>query len=167
MRRHVEALARIFLLLSIVNFTFAGVAQTPTMHQMRVDLVTGPEDVKVALERGHTQWEELPEVWGRPSTAGHLHSRLDPIPGAEDLEKNKFFNKELLRRMKEYLVLGLVSGVFVGIANGAQKEIFGTVSPGAYVFTSPPSPLLPTLEWHVSQTYSDYGISQSNGCSLR
>jgi hypothetical protein len=25
-------------------------------------------------------------------------------------------------------------------------------------FTSPPSPLLPILEWRGSQTYSDYGI---------
>jgi hypothetical protein len=166
MRRH-EALARIFLLLSIINFTFAGVARTPTMHEMRVDLVTGAEDVTEASERGHTQSEELPELLSRPSTAGHLHSRLDPIPDAEDPETKKFFNKELNRRMKEYLVLGLVAGVFVGISNGVQKEIFGTESPGAYVFTSPPSPLLPTLEWHVSQTYSDYGISQSNGWSLR
>jgi len=137
MRRH-RAVARIFLFLSIVNFTFAGVAQTPTMHEMRVDLVTRAEDVTETSERGTILSEELPELLGRPSTVGHLHSR--DIPGAEDPETKKFFNKELNRRLKEYLVLGAIAGVFVGIANGAQKEIYGTVSPGAYVLTSPPSP---------------------------
>ena len=144
MRWH-KVVARIFLFLSIVNFTSASVALTPTMHEMRVDSVTAAEDVTEASERGHTQSEELPEWLGRPSTVGHLHSRLDPED--EDPEKNKFFNKELIRRMKEYFVLGAVSGVFMGIANGMQREIYGTVSPGAYVFfTSPSSPLLPTLE---------------------
>ena len=140
MHRH-KAVARIFLFLSIVNFTFAGVARTPTMDEMHVDLMTGAE------ERGHTQSEELPEWLGRPSTTVPLRSRLDPIPldhgtlstDPEDLEAKKFFNKELIRRMKEYFVLGGVAGIFVGISNGIQKEISGTVSPGACVFTSPPS----------------------------
>jgi hypothetical protein len=35
--------------------------------------------------------------------------------------------------MKDYAVLGLVAGSFTGLANAAQKEILGTVSPGAYV----------------------------------
>ena len=148
MRRH-KAVARIFLFLSIVNFTFAGVAQAPAMHETRVDLVTGASDVTEASERGHTQSEELPELLGRPSTAGHLHSRLDPIPEAEDPEGNKFFNKELNRKLKEYLVLGVIAGAFTGVASGIQKQILGTVSPGAYVifFTSPLLPLpLSTLE---------------------
>ena len=146
-----KAVTRIFLFLSIINFTFAGIAQTPTMHEMRIDLVTGVEDVTEVSERGQMQSEELPELLGRPLTAGHLHSR--DIPGAEDPKTKKFFNKELIRRMKEYFVLGAVAGVFIGIANGAQKEIFGMVSPGAYVFTSPPSPLLPTPEWHVTNLF--------------
>jgi hypothetical protein len=145
MRPH-EAVARILLFLSIVNFTFAGVAQTPMMHEMRVDSVTGAEDVTEASERGHTQSEELPEWLVGPSTTGPLHSRVDPIPvidGAlptepEDPDSKKFFSKELIRRMKEYFVLGAVAGVFVGLSNGMQKQIFGAVSPGAYVFTSPP-----------------------------
>jgi hypothetical protein len=149
MRPH-EAVARAFLFLSIVNFTFAaGVVQTRTMHEMRVDLMTGAGDVTEASEKGHSQSEELFEWSERPSTAGHLHSRLDPLPGAEDPETKKFFNKEMNRKLKEYLVLGSIAGIFVGISNGIQKEIVGTVSPGAYVFTSPPSPLLPTLEWRV------------------
>ncbi|KAN0105205.1 hypothetical protein V8E52_011278 [Russula decolorans] len=128
MRRH-KVIARIFLFLSIVNFTFAGVAQTPMMHEMHVDLATTAEDVTEASEREHTQSEELPEWLGRPSTAGHLHSRLDPV--AEDPEENKFFSKELIRRMKEYFILGSIAGAFIGVGNAIQKETFGTVSPGA------------------------------------
>jgi hypothetical protein len=171
MRRH-KAVARIFLFLSIFNFAFAGLAQTPTMHEMRVDLVTRAEDVTEASERGHTQSEELPEWSGSPSTAGHLHSRRD-IPAAqsattsaEDPEKKKFFNKELNRRMKEYLVLGIVAGVFVGFANGIQKQIMGTEAPGAYVFTSPPSPSCQHLNG-VGHKPILTGISQSNGWSRR
>jgi hypothetical protein len=163
MRRH-KAVARIFLFLSILNFTFAGLPQTPTVDEMCDDLVTGAEDMMEASERGHTQSEELPESLGRPSTAEHLQSRFDIIPAQsfkypEDQENKKFFNKELTRKMKEYVVLGTIAGVFTGVANGMQKEIMGTVSPGAYVFTS--LPLLRTLEWRGSQTSSDYGISLS------
>jgi hypothetical protein len=156
MRRH-KTIARILFFLSIVNFAFAGVAQTPAMHEMRVDLVTRAEDVTEASERGHTQSEELPEWSGRPSTEGHLHSRRDIFPAnsfntktlftdPDDPEAKKFFNEELNRRLKEYLILGSIAGLFTGVTNGIQKEILGTVSPGAYVFTSPPSPL-PTLGW--------------------
>jgi len=137
MRRH-KALARIFLFLSIVDFTFAGDAQIPMMDEMPVDLVTGADDVTVASETGHTQSGVLPKLLGRPSmsTAGNLHSRQDVIPAQsfnhlEDPESKKFFNKELIRRMKEYLVLGAVAGLFTGVANGIQKQIAGTVSPGA------------------------------------
>jgi hypothetical protein len=37
--------------------------------------------------------------------------------------------------MKDYAVLGVVAGSFTGIANGIQKEILGSVSPGAYVLS--------------------------------
>ena len=138
MHRH-KAVARIFLFLSIVNFTFAGVVRTRTMDETRVDLATGAEDVTEAPERAHTQSEELSELLGSPSTVEHLQSRFDIIPAQsfkypEDKESNKFFNKELNRKLKEYLVLGSIAGVFTGVANGIQKEILGTVSPGAYVF---------------------------------
>ena len=128
MRRH-KAVARIFLFLSIVKFTFASVAQTRTMDGMRIDSVTGAEDMTEVSEA-------LPEWLGRSSTAGHLHSRFD-MAAAQSFkypdgpDENKFFNKELNRKMKEYLVLGSIAGVFTGIANGIQKEILGTVSPNA------------------------------------
>ena len=174
MRRH-KAVARIFLCLSIVNFTFAGLAQAPEMHETSVDLVMRVEDVMEVSERGYTQSEELPDWLGRPSTAGHLDSRdiIGPTsfnkgPG-DPAEDKKFFNKELTRKMKEYLVLGAIAGVFTGIANGAQKEIFGTVSPHAYVFTlSSLPPILPIFEWRrVTEYVSDYGMSQSNNRSRR
>jgi hypothetical protein len=44
----------------------------------------------------------------------------------EDPENKSFFNKELTRKMKEYLVLGTIAGVFTGVADGMQKEILGT-----------------------------------------
>lgn len=145
-----KTVAQIFLILSILNFTFAGIAffsQTPTTDEMRVDLGPGAEDVTVASsEKGHTQSEELPEWLGRPeSTAGNLHSRgrlLErQLVNADDLEKDKFFSPELNRKMKEYLILGSIAGVFTGVANGMQKEIIGTVSPNSYVlffYASPP-----------------------------
>ena len=72
----------------------------------------------------------------------------------DDPEGNKFFNKELNRKLKEYLVLGVIAGTVTGVANGIQKEIFGTVSPGAYVFYLASLPLfLPTLERRGSQPY--------------
>jgi hypothetical protein len=158
--RRLKLVAQIFLFLSIVSFTFAGVAQTPTMDAMHVNLVTRAKDVteSTRTERGHTQSEELPEWSERPSTAGHLHSRemttaasssSGSLSVAEDPKSRKFFTEELNRKMKEYLILGAIAGMFTGVANGIQKEIFGTVSPGAYVSTSPPYPthLLPTLEW--------------------
>jgi len=144
MRRH-KAVARIFLFLSIVSFAFAGFApqRTPPMHEMRVDLVTAVEDATVteAPERGHAQSGELPELLGRPSTAGHLQSRIDIIPAAsfsnhasidlDDLESKKFFNKELNRKLKEYFILGTIAGIVTGVANGVQKQYLGTVAPGA------------------------------------
>jgi hypothetical protein len=141
MRRH-KAVARIFLLISIATFMFAGLAQTLTTDEMRVDLVTGAEGVA----------EALPEWRGRPSTAGHLHSRFDMAAAQsfnyrDDPNDNKFFNKELNRKLKEYFVLGSIAGLFTGVANGIQKQIFGTVSPGAYVFLpSPPSPSCQCLD---------------------
>ena len=170
MRRH-KAVARIFLFLSFANFTFAGVAQISMMHETGVDSVTGAEDVTEASERRHTQSKELPEWMGRPSpsTAGHLHSRFDLIPAqsfnTDPLDPNakKFFNTELIRKMKEYMVLGTVAGIFTGIANGVQKQISGTVSPGAYVFFLPllPPPSCPHLNGRGSQTLADYGVSHS------
>ena len=237
-----KAVARIFLILSIVNFTSVGLAQTLTMHEVRVDLVTGVEDVAGVSGTGHTQSElpeplvgsqpmaghtqseelpqslasqptaehtkseEWPESFASQSTAGHTqseespeslasqsttghtqseefpeslasqstaehtqyeelpespgsqptawHSRVDEIPitpapspgiAVEDPENDKFFSPEMIRRMKEYLVLGAVYGVFVGISNSVQKEIMGNVAPNAYVIffshlTSLPSP---------------------------
>jgi hypothetical protein len=49
----------------------------------------------------------------------------------------KFFTEELKQKMKDYAVLGTVVGVSTGVINGMQKEIMGTVSPGAYVSTLP------------------------------
>lgn len=107
---------------------------------MLVNLVTraADSDVTEASEREYTRSEESPERLGRLSTTGNLHSRVDPIVVADAAaEEKKFFSKEMNRKLKEYLVLGSVAGVFLGVTNSIQKEIMGTLSPGAYVFTSP------------------------------
>lgn len=159
MRLH-KSVAQILFFLSIVNFTFADLAQTPKMlHKIRVDSVTGAD----ASEGGHAHSGELPEWLGRPQTAGHSHSRFD-IPGVQSFNSRddpisvKFFNEHMSRKYKKYLLLGVIDGVLTGISNSMIDEIFGTVSPNAYVFTSPPH--LRTLEWCELQTYSDYAISQ-------
>jgi hypothetical protein len=169
MRRH-KAFARIILFLSIVIFTFAGIARTLTMHEVRVDLVTGVPDVSDVSEMGYTQSEELPESLGRPSTAGPLQSR-DLIPAAsfsdashfDDLEDNKFFSKELNRKLKEYLILGSIAGLFTGVANGIQKQIMGTVSPNAYVISLLPLVLPPSCQ-HLNDLSQTVGraVEHSN-----
>ena len=56
-------------------------------------------------------------------------------------EADKFFNDELKQKMKDYVILGTIAGVSIGLLNGVQKEIMGTISPGAYVSALfPPSP---------------------------
>jgi hypothetical protein len=179
MHRH-KVVARMFLLLSIVNFTSAGLAHTPKMHEVRQDPVPGATNVAGPSE-------ELPQLPGRPSTARPSHASVDDIVPAsarpsyasvddivpastrpsyasvdgiaptstrpshasvddvvptvsapksdiaEDLEKNKFFNLEMNRKVKEYVILGSLAGLFMGVANGVQKEIMGTMAPSAYV----------------------------------
>ena len=148
MRRH-KAVARIFLFLSIVNFTLASIAQTPITREARV--------VAEVSEMGHAQSSssssssssEPPESSRRPSAL--LQSRIDFIPAAsfskdsKEPDEDRFFSEELKRKLKEYLILGSIAGVFTGVANGVQKEMMGTVSPGVYVilflflFYLPPS----------------------------
>jgi hypothetical protein len=144
MRRH-ELITRIFLLLSIFNYTFMVVAKKPARHEMRVNVMTEARDVTETSDSGHTQSEELPKRSGRPPTAGHLYSRLDPLPEAEadeDPETKKFVNKELEWEFKEALVLGGVGSIISIIAYGVQSKIWANVSPGAYVlplFYLPPA----------------------------
>ena len=53
--------------------------------------------------------------------------------GSEVDEAGKFMSEEMIQKVKDYAVLGTVAGVSTGLINGMQKEIMGTVSPGAYV----------------------------------
>jgi hypothetical protein len=70
-----------------------------------------------------------PSLDGSPSESGSHHSTT------LSSDEHKFFNAELKDKMKDYAVLGVVAGSFTGIANGIQKEILGSVSPGAYVLS--------------------------------
>ena len=75
-------------------------------------------------------------------------------PG-DSAEKEKFFNEELIRRIKKYLVLGAVAGVFTGIANGgAEADLWYGVSwrVRPYLFLLPPSCQRLNSLWRGSQT---------------
>jgi len=75
--------------------------------------------------------------------AGPPPSPQEPQPSqpthpAEPAEpaREKFLSDHLKAKMKDYAVLGLVTGVFDGISNSLSSEIQGTVAPAAYVSAS-------------------------------
>jgi len=182
MRRY-KTVARVFLVLSVIDFTFAGLPHTRAAHEVRADLVTVVADVvmeasdkrsSMAAGQAHSRRDpgglSIPEQVPQPALPAEppplvaqpppltqpigpaepppLVQPIDPAQPAhpaepaskpaaaseKELEAAKFFNKELTRKMKEYLVLGFVAGAFTGVTNAIQKQIMGTVSPGAYVF---------------------------------
>jgi hypothetical protein len=68
-------------------------------------------------------------VASAPTVQGEEKGKMEPSPNFE-----KFFTEEMMQKVKDYAVLGTVAGVSTGIINAWQKEIMGTVSPGAYVY---------------------------------
>jgi hypothetical protein len=85
---------------------------------------------------------------------------VHPAPPAEKVNP-KFFTDELKGRMKDYLVLGTVYGIYTGTMNAIQKEIQGTISPGAYVPISS-LPLLPAFMTNILT----YDLPQSNSSKI-
>jgi hypothetical protein len=84
--------------------------------------------------------EELPKTvtWGSPviheyNTDGTPLAAPEAPTGSEVDKAGKFMTEEMIQKVKDYAVLGTVAGVSTGLINGMQKEIMGTVSPGAYV----------------------------------
>jgi hypothetical protein len=49
-------------------------------------------------------------------------------------DAHKFFIEELKLKLRYYAIVGTVLGISTGVVNAVQKEIVGTVSPGAYVY---------------------------------
>ena len=75
-----------------------------------------------------------------PSSEGSLGSVAKAAAKAAP-KADEFFNPELMGRIKDYSILGSIAGVASGLIASIQKQIVGTISPGAYVSALfPPSP---------------------------
>ena len=91
---------------------------------------------------GHPEWTPVTEIV--PASPSNQFSSV----GSHDVENaaseaapkaEKFFSEEMMQKIKDYSVLGTVAGISTGIITAAQKEIMGTVAPGAYVSALFPS----------------------------
>jgi hypothetical protein len=83
-------------------------------------------------EAAPAELEAAPELETAPEL--EMAPELETAPELEAApEADKFLNDELKQKIRDYAVLGTIAGVSIGIVNGVQKDIFGTVSPGAYV----------------------------------
>ena len=155
-----KTVARIFLILSVVDFTFAGLAQSRAMHEARVHSVKMAEDMTKASEKRHKQLDELSERSAKRSTVGHAHSRddsdvsedsvtgpkADTPPNSMTGEESKFFNGEWKMDMEETLILTVPFVVMSGLASQFHPNQFhdGLTYPSPCVF-SHFLRLLPTL----------------------
>ena len=139
MRRRYKTAARIFLVLSVVNFMFAGFAQSRAIHKGRVDSVQATTNSEIQPASP----ERPPVNFNQPHQAPQ--SPPEPANPEPDPDDAKFFSKEMNEKLRIYFVLASVeSFIGVGSAEAAQHQIGGTVSPGAYV-SATPFTLLPTL----------------------
>jgi hypothetical protein len=84
-------------------------------------------------ERYRDAAEEVRARGGSDDELAHLKA----APAAEP--DNRFFDEALRQRIFAYTILGSIAGISAGLINGVQKDIFGTISPGAYVSTLLPS----------------------------
>ena len=142
--RQYKTVAQILLILSAVNYSFASIAQSWAMHEARADL----EKVTEVLEQRQTPLEEGSEGSEKWSTAGNLHPRDEVVESASASgakPEDKFFNKELDDKIKEYYILATILALSVGASRGVQNQISGAVDPHGYVFSTSSFPLLPTL----------------------
>jgi hypothetical protein len=147
MRRY-KAVTRIFLILSVVNFTFAGLTQSQAMHEARVHSVKMAEDMTKVSEKWHKPFNEFSErsamhahsrnIGSEASVTGHLaDTPLDP-------EEKKLFNGEWKEETKEDMVFTFAIAAVTGLASQFRDGITGPADPGSCVF-SYFLPLLPTL----------------------
>jgi hypothetical protein len=139
--RQYKTVVRILLILSAVNYTFASLAQSWAMHEARTDLVKVTEE----LEKRQTPSEEGSEGSEKWSTAGKVHPRDEVVePASEANPEDKFFNKEMDAKIKEYYVLATILALSTGASRGVQNHVSGAVDPHGYVFSTY-IPRLPTL----------------------
>jgi hypothetical protein len=135
--RHCKTVARIFLILSAVNYTFASLARSWAMHEARADLVKVAEDTTEVSEKGRMPSEERSEM---RSMAGNGHPRdelAEPEADAQTSkaypEVDKFFSKEMNEKITEYYILATVLAFSTGISRGAQNQISAAMDSHRYV----------------------------------
>jgi hypothetical protein len=158
--RWYKTVARIFLILSVVDFTFAGLAQFRAMLDAQADCMKMAQDIMKASEKRHKPLDELSERSAKRSTVGHAHSRdvsdgsedsvtgpkVETPPGSVTDEESKFFNEEWKGDTVETLVFTVALGAVTSLASQFYPSQLhdGITYPSPCVF-SYFLPLLPTL----------------------
>ena len=142
--RQYKTVARIFLILSVVNFTFAGLVQSRATQQAVVHLVKMAEDTTKAPEKWNKPLDELSEPSAKQSTAMHAHSRDDtssdgsftgpkadtPANSVID-DGKKFFNQELKEETEEDMVFTFVVSAVSGLASSLRNGATTPPDPGS------------------------------------
>ena len=142
--RQYKTVARILLVLSVVNFTWAGLAQSPAMYEAR------PQLVKMDTTRASEKWpmslKELSEWSGKRSTAGHAHPREVPVSALEDTVSSpkKFLSDEFKGELREDSIYAVVTVAVASLVGNFRNAWTTPADPGSYVFATF-LPLLPTL----------------------
>jgi hypothetical protein len=142
MKRY-KTVARIFLILSVVNFTFAGLVQSRATQEAVVHSVKMAEDMTKASEKWHRPLDELSEPSAKRSTAMHAHSRDDssddsvtgpkadtPADSVID-DGKKFFSQELKEETEEDMVFTIVVGAVGGLVGQFRSGITSPADPGS------------------------------------
>ena len=154
--RWYKTVARIFFILSVVDFTFAGLAQPRAILDAHANWMKMAEDMTRASEKRNKPLYELSGRSAKRSTVGHAHLReygsedsvtgpkADTPPDSATGEENKFFNEEWDEEAKEDMVFTVAVTVLTGLASQFRDGITGPADPGSCVF-SYFLPLLPIL----------------------
>jgi hypothetical protein len=136
--------ARIFLILSVVNFTLAGLAQSRAMLGAHADWMKMAGDMKKTSETWHKPLDGLSGPLTKRPTAMHAHSRDgdssdDSVTGpkadtpADSVieDGKKFFNQELKEETDEDMVLTVVIGAVAGAVSQFRSGITTPADPGS------------------------------------
>ena len=136
--RWYKTVTRIFLILSVVDFTFAGLGQSRAMQKAVVHSLKVAEDMIKPPEKWQKPLDELSE----PSTM-HPHSREDssddsvmgpkadtPLESATD-DENKFLNEEWKAETKEDMVFTFALAAVSTLVSESSNAITGPADPGA------------------------------------
>lgn len=138
--RRCKTVVQILLILSVVNFAFARLAQSRVRHEARTDHMNMAEDILKVSEKWHKPLDAtLVSARGRRSTVKRAQHDVHDVPetsnsetGSAKLEPDlgdKFLNKELKTEMWEDSMDTFVSGVVLSIGSLSQNQISGVLTP--------------------------------------